>query len=344
MSPELPLLYSLMLKSRLLEEAIAQLWYDGAISGEMHLGTGEEAINAGVVSHLREGDAMALDHRGTAPLFMRGVDPVLILREVLGHPGGLCAGMGGHMHMFSRDHLAASSGIVGASGPAGAGFAMAAQYLRPGSVAVSFFGEGSMNEGMMMESLNLASAWKLPMLFVCKDDDWSITVQSEDVTGGSPSDRARSLGIPAADVDGLDVGAVWNAAGKAIQQIRSGGGPFFLHARCVHLEGHFLGLPLIRIVRDPVKELPGIAVPIVQSLIKSGGASLAERIAGLKIVLSTITAAARDPRRDEANDPLLKARSSLELPPSQLQELESLAEQEILDALDRVFEAEEVLA
>ena len=77
MSPELPLLYSLMLKSRLLEEAIAQLWYDGAISGEMHLGTGEEAINAGVVSHLREGDAMALDHRGTAPLFMRGVDPVL---------------------------------------------------------------------------------------------------------------------------------------------------------------------------------------------------------------------------------------------------------------------------
>ena len=144
MPPDQWSLYSLMLKSRLLEEAVVKLWHDGLISGEMHLGTGEEAVNAGVVAHLREGDAMALDHRGTAALMMRGVDPVLILREMLGRPDGLCGGKGGHMHLFSKAHLAASSGIVGASGPAASGFALSAQYLRPGAVAVAFFGEGVM--------------------------------------------------------------------------------------------------------------------------------------------------------------------------------------------------------
>ena len=158
MPPDLWSLYGLMLESRLFEEAIAQLWRDGLISGEMHLGTGEEAVIAGIVSQLREGDALALDHRGTAAMLMRGVDPAAILREVCGHPDGLCGGMGGHMHLFSREHLAASSGIVGAEGPAAAGFALAAQTLSPGAIAVAFFGEGAMNQGMLLESLNLDRA------------------------------------------------------------------------------------------------------------------------------------------------------------------------------------------
>lgn len=103
MPPDLWSLYALMLKSRLFEEAIAKLWHDGLISGEMHLGTGEEAIIAGVVANLREGDAMALDHRGTAALLMRGVDPVLVAREMLGYPDGLCGGMGGHMHLYDEN-------------------------------------------------------------------------------------------------------------------------------------------------------------------------------------------------------------------------------------------------
>ncbi len=200
MPPDVWPLYALMLKSRLFEEAVSRLWNDGLISGEMHLGTGEEAIIAGVVAHLREGDAMALDHRGSAALLMRGVDPVLILRELLGDPGGLCRGMGGHMHLLSREHLAASSGIVGAEGPLAAGFALSAQYANPGAIAVAFFGEATMNQGMLMESLNLASAWNLPVLFVCKDDGWGITTQSEKVTGGNPNDRARGLGVPAVEV------------------------------------------------------------------------------------------------------------------------------------------------
>jgi pyruvate dehydrogenase E1 component alpha subunit len=105
-----------MLRSRLFEEASAKLWHAGHISGEMHLGTGEEAVIAGVTAHLRQGDAMALDNRGSAALLLRGVEPRLILRELLGAADGLCGGMGGHMHLFSKEHLAASSGIVGAAG------------------------------------------------------------------------------------------------------------------------------------------------------------------------------------------------------------------------------------
>ena len=147
MTYDLWALYRHMLRSRLFELAVAKLWNDGDISGEMHLGTGEEAIAAGVVSQLTDGDAMALDHRGTPPLLMRGVDPVTLLRELLGRSDGLCAGMGGHMHLFSPEHLAASSGIVGASGPAVVGFALAAQRLRPGTLAAAFFGEGAVNQG-----------------------------------------------------------------------------------------------------------------------------------------------------------------------------------------------------
>jgi len=331
-------LYALMLRSRLFEEAIAQLWREGLISGEMHLGTGEEAIIAGVVAHLRDGDSMALDHRGSAPLLMRGVDPVLILWELLGYPDGLCGGMGGHMHLFSREHLAASSGIVGAAGPAAVGFAIAAQHLQPGAITVAFFGEGSMNQGMLMESLNLASVWKLPVVFVCKDDGWSITVSSEQVTGGDIAERARGLGVPAVDVDGRDVSAVWEVAAKAIERARSGRGPTFLRGRCVHLEGHFLGFQLLRLVRTPLRELPAVAGPITRSMLQPGGAPWRERLAGLKTVLTTLLLTLRDPRQDHANDPLPRARAPLEAQPARLKELEDQIEAETSGILAAALE------
>jgi TPP-dependent pyruvate/acetoin dehydrogenase alpha subunit len=334
MSPDLWSLYALMLKSRLFEEAIATLWQDGLISGEMHLGTGEEAIIAGIVAQLQEGDALALDHRGTAAFIMRGVDPVLILRELLGRPDGLCGGQGGHMHLFSKEHLAASSGIVGAEGPIAAGFALAAQYLRPGAVAVAFFGEGAMNQGMLMESMNLASVWNLPVLFVCKDDGWAITTQKAKVTGGDLSERARGFGIPADDVDGGDVSRVWEAAHTAIERARSGQGPSFLHARCVHLEGHFLGFQLIRTVRDPLKEMPEIAVPLTQSFLRPGGAGLRERMAGLNEINAKLISTSRDPRRDEANDPVRRLRTILETDARRLQELEGRLAKEVSQTLE----------
>ena len=334
MPPDLWPLYTLMLKSRLFEEAIAKLWHDGLISGEMHLGTGEEAIITGIVAQLREGDAMALDHRGTSPLVIRGVDPVLILRELLGYPEGLCRGMGGHMHLFSKEHLTASSGIVGAAGPTAAGFALAAQHLRPSTVAVAFFGEGAMNQGMLMESMNLASVWNLPVLFVCKDDSWSITTESAKMTAGDLNERAHGLGISVVEADGLDVSAMWEAAHDAIERARSGQGSTFLHAQCVHLEGHFLGFQLMRIVRDPLREMPGISVPLAQSFLKPSGASLRQRMAGLKTVLTAVLSTVRDPRRNPTDDPLTRARALLQSEPARLQELEDKIELEISHVLE----------
>ncbi len=338
MPADLWALYELMLRSRLIEEAVAGLWREGLISGEMHLGTGEEAVSAGVVSQLRDGDAMALDHRGTPPLVMRGVDPVAIIRELLGRSDGLCRGRGGHMHLFSRDHLAASSGIVGASGPAAAGFALAAKLLRPGSVAVAFFGEGSMNQGMLLESLNLAAVWGLPALFVCKDDGWSITARSETMTGGRLDDRARALGLPAVAADGLDAAAVWEAAEPAIRRARSGGGPTFLRFRAVHLEGHFLGFQLLRAVRDPLKEMPAIALPLARSLLTAGGARAGDRLAALKEIAAAVLATLRDPRRDPANDPVARARKALADEAARLNELEAKLARDTAEVLAAALE------
>jgi acetoin:2,6-dichlorophenolindophenol oxidoreductase subunit alpha len=315
-------LYALMLKSRLFEEAVTKLWHDGLISGEMHLGTGEEAIIAGVISQLCPGDAIALDHRGTAAMLMRGVDPVLLLREILGHPGGLSGGKGGHMHLFAKELLMVSSGIVGAAGPSAVGFAMAAQYAHPGAIAVALFGEGAMNQGMLMESLNLASAWHLPVLFVCKDDGWAIVTRPSGSTGGTLGDRVRGLGVHYIQVDGLDVRRVSQVAHQAVVQMRQGSGPTFLHARCVHLEGHFLGLLLLRATRHPLHELPKIAGPLIKAFFRPGTRLLRERLAGTRYIISTITDTLRDPRQSTSNDPVALARSLLVSDPERLKELE----------------------
>jgi len=278
---------------------------------------------------------MALDHRGTPPLVMRGVDPVLILRELLGDPRGLCGGRGGHMHLFSKDHLAAASGIVGAAGPAGAGFALAAQYLRPGAVAVAFFGEGAMNQGMLMESMNLAAAWKLPLLFICKDDTWSITSESRAVTGGSLGERARGLGLAYVEVDGRDVDKVWEVARAPIDRARSGEGPTFIHAHCVHLEAHFLGYQLLRAVRDPVHEMPRMMLPVMRAFLRPTGAPLRERLAGLRFLLTSSQATLHDPREDPGNDPLVRTRRELRSDLERLETLERRNQQEVAEIVAR---------
>ena len=309
MQPDLWALYGLMLKSRRFEEAVTEIWQDGLISGEMHLGMGEEAVTAGILAQLQDGDALALDHRGTPPLIMRGVDPVLLLKEFLGQPDGLCDGMGGHMHLFSKEHLAASSGIVGAAGPTAAGFALAGQMLRPGIAAVAFFGEGAMNQGMLMESMNLAVAWKLPVLFACKDNQWAITTRSPEVTGGILLKRAGGFGLYTLEVDGLDVLAVWQAAHDALERVRAGEGPAFLLAHCVHLEGHFLGDALLEITKNPVKSFPKRTWPMVTSLVQPGGAPPRVRMHALQETLGIIRAAQIG--ASKRNDPLARTRKVL---------------------------------
>jgi len=139
-------LFAWMLFSRYFELLAEEYWDRGYIPGEMHMGIGEEAICAGIIAHLAKGDSLALDHRGSPPVLMREVDPLSLMLEMMGHEEGLCRGRGGHMHLFSRDELLGSSGIVGASGPLALGFALASTFLREGKIALSFFGEGATNQ------------------------------------------------------------------------------------------------------------------------------------------------------------------------------------------------------
>ncbi len=310
-STEILKLFKQMYRSRLFEEQVVQLWNEGLITGEMHTGIGEEAINAGIVCQLEDGDALALDHRGSSPSIIRGIDPKDLLLEFMGHDRGLCSGMGGHMHIFSESHLLASSGIVGASGPAALGFALAAQYLRPGKVAVAFFGEGAINQGMLMESLNFASVLKLPVLFVCKNNGMSITTESSEVTAGNLTERVRSFNIYAKELDGTDVEVVWHAANETIARARSGSGPSFLMATCIRPQGHFLGDPLLRIVHQPAKELSRISGPLVKSATRLGGSSLKDRMNSLRKVMSLLGKTAKT-RFSGKYDPLLVIGKKLE--------------------------------
>ncbi len=337
--PDLPLLYRQMLRSRLFEEAVRDLWQAGRIPGEMHLGLGEEAICAGLVMQLQDGDAMALDHRGTPPLLMRGVAPERLVREFMGAPDGLCGGMGGHMHLFAPEHLAASSGIVGAAGPVAAGFALAARQLRPGTVSLAFFGEGAVNQGMLMESFNLAVVWKLPVLFVCKDNNLAITTSSDTVTGGRLADRARGFGLAYFAADGSDVEAVWRTGAKALQRARRGDGPSFLHFECVHPEGHFLGDPLIQMARQPKDRFKQMAPPLLKAAVSGRGAPVGRRMGSLTTISRLVGRAALREVWDRY-DPLAKCRRKMKRNHGQVEAIDAAVRAEIDAAMAAATEPE----
>jgi pyruvate dehydrogenase E1 component alpha subunit len=307
---ELVDLYAMMAKARAFELALADLWHRGLISGEMHLGTGEEAVAAGVVAHLRAGDAVSLDHRPTPVLTLLGVDPVLMLKEMLGHEDGLCGGWGGHMHLFSPEHLAASSGIVGAAGPLACGFGLSARLLRPGAAAVAFFGDGAANQGMLLESLNLAAAWSLPVVFVCKDNGWAITTRSEKVTGGDLVKRAEAFGLAVERADGSDALAVHEAAGRLLTRARGGKGPGYLHVATLRADGHYLGDPMVRISHSPFKEGRETLGKVLSASVSSGGGGLGERAASMWNMIALLRKARHD-ERGTSSDPLVRASEEL---------------------------------
>ena len=296
----------------------------GAISGELHLGTGEEAVAAGVAAHLREGDALVLDHRPTPLMLLRGVDPVQMIREMLGRSDGLCGGAGGHMHLFSRPHLALSSGIVGAAVPTACGFALAATRLRAGAIALATIGEGAMNQGMVLESLNLAAVWRLPLVVVCKDNDWAITTESHAVTAGDLPSRAQSLGVAARTADGGDPEAVHEEVGMLVAAARSERRPGFLLARCPRLDGHMAGLLMDRLADRPLREGAGLLGQVAAAAVSRGG-GLREKAASLTVMGRSLARARRD-RRGNREDPLRRARKRLTRAEAERVEQEAAAE------------------
>ena len=284
-------LFLSMVRMRRAEEISAAWWRNGLISGEYHSGVGEEGVAAGVVDHLDDRDALALDHRPTPAMLARGVDPKGILSELLGSPDGLCGGNGGHMHLADPDRRVVADGIVGASAPLACGFAFDAQLAGEGGVAVAFFGEGASNQGMLLESLNLSVVWRLPVVFVCKESGLAITTRRSRGTGADLVRRARGFGMPARRLPGWDVEQVWRGARKAIDRARATHGPSFLVIRVRRPEGHLLADPLLRIIDDPRGQVELLIPPLIDSLRHSSPARPIDRVRAVgSLALSSVTA------------------------------------------------------
>ena len=339
---KLPDLYRQMVRARAYELAVAGLWERGLISGEMHLGTGEEALAAGVVTHLREGDGLSLTHRCSPALVVRGVPLVPMLRELLGRSDGLCHGRGGHMHLFWRPQLCATSGIVGASVPLAAGFSLAARRLRPGSIGLAFTGEGAMNQGMLLETLNLAAAWSLPLLVVCVDNGWAITTRSEAVTGGDLGERVRSFGWAVERIDGTDVERVHEISGALVARCRSAKGPAFLLAACPRLDGHFLGDPLLQQSHHPLGDDAVRTVGrVVSSALQPGGGGPVARTASVARMIGALGKARLTPTREGRNDPVRVAERAMESKLEERRQIDAEVEREIAAAVEAALAEQE---
>ncbi|MBI1948815.1 MAG: thiamine pyrophosphate-dependent dehydrogenase E1 component subunit alpha [Deltaproteobacteria bacterium] len=308
--PDREALYRSMRRILTFEEAVRALWQEGRISGEMHLCRGEEALAAGVMAHHREGDAVSCDHRPHGQFVARGVPLVDVLAELLGDERGLCAGRGGHMHLFSRRHLIATTGIVGAPAPLGAGFALALKRLQPAAVAFAYGGDGAANQGLFLETLNLASVWRLPLLLVCKDNGWGVTTWSRDVTAGDQVTRARAFGLVAERVDGMDPIAVWHATERLLAHVRAGRGPALLHARCTRLDGHFLGDRMVRAARD-LEEGAEMGRNVVENATARHGGRMRDRLRALARMGKSVVRLKRG--LGKKNDPTLQPAGTLGL-------------------------------
>jgi pyruvate dehydrogenase E1 component alpha subunit len=232
--------HRLMLRIRAFEEQALQGLYDKAVLGAIHPSIGQEAVAVGVCANLARDDVLLSTHRGHGHTLAKGADPLAMMRELLGREGGNCGGKGGSMHIadFSVGMLGAN-GVVAANIVIAAGAAHAVKLRGEARVVACIFGDGAINRGPFLEGLNWAAVFRLPVLFVCEDNGFAATTRTASMTGGDgPAARARSIGIPAADVDGNDALAVESAVAELLGAVRAGEGPRFLCARTYRLTGH----------------------------------------------------------------------------------------------------------
>jgi acetoin:2,6-dichlorophenolindophenol oxidoreductase subunit alpha len=230
-------LYRRMRLIRRFEETVQALFLRGEVHGTTHLYIGQEAVATGVGSVLTEEDRVAATYRGHGHALAVGVNPQALLDEMLGRSSGVCGGRAGSMNVIDLDHgLIGSFGIIGGSMSAATGAALALR--RSGGVAVAYFGDGATNHGYFHESLNFAAVNGLPVVFVCENNLYGEFTPWENVTAGEIINRPRALGIDAAQVDGMDVFAVRDAAARAVSLARAGDGPAFIEALTYRFVGH----------------------------------------------------------------------------------------------------------
>jgi TPP-dependent pyruvate/acetoin dehydrogenase alpha subunit len=237
---ELHLALRRMLRIRRFEEAAEDSYIRGLSYGTMHLSIGQEATAVGVCAPLSDADYITSTHRGHGHCIAKGADLKPMFAEFLGRETGYCKGRGGSMHIAdpSRGNLGAN-GIVGGGLPIAVGAALTAKRRGQGAVAVAFFGDGANNEGAFHEALNLASVWKLPVVFVCENNQYAMSTSIARSTAvGNVAERASAYAMPAEIVDGNSFAPVADASFRAVERARAGGGPTLIEAKTYRTRGH----------------------------------------------------------------------------------------------------------
>jgi pyruvate dehydrogenase E1 component alpha subunit len=234
--------YRQMLKIRLFEEAVNQLYLSAKMPGLAHLYIGEEAIAVGVCEALRRDDYITSTHRGHGHCLAKGASVDKMFAELLGKEAGYCRGKGGSMHIADQDtgNLGANA-IVGGSAGIATGAAMSAKMRGSQQVAVCFFGDGALGQGLLYEAMNMASLWKLPVIYVCENNQYNEYTHYSETTAGEVTARAAAFGIHTASLDGQDVRAVHATALKLVNSARAGAGPAFLQCNTYRFHGHHVG-------------------------------------------------------------------------------------------------------
>ncbi len=271
--------YREMLLIRRFEEKAGQLYGMGFIGGFCHLYIGQEAVVVGMQMAQFDGDQVITSYRDHGHMLACGMDPKGVMAELTGRRGGYSKGKGGSMHMFSREkQFFGGHGIVGAQVPLGAGLAFANRYRKNTNVSVTYFGDGAANQGQVYETFNMASIWKLPVVFVIENNRYAMGTSAMRSTALSEhlGSRGSAFGIPSLQVDGMDVRAVKEAADMAVEHCRTGEGPYILEMMTYRYRGHSMSDPAKYRAKEEVQKMREEHDPIEQvktRILKAGLAS-----------------------------------------------------------------------
>lgn len=260
--------YRTMQTIRLFEQSVVTLVNTNEIPGVTHEYIGQEAVATGVCAALRRDDVLTSTHRGHGHLIAKGADLSRMFAELMARAAGLNRGRGGSMHVADVSlGIYGANGIVGAGAPFAAGASWALHRGPTGPVGVAFFGDGAINQAVLLETLNLAAAWQLPVVFCCENNGYAVTTPATASARVTPTQRAEGFGLPAREVDGMDLEAVYAAAAWAVEHARSGDGPVFLDCHCYRYVGHNTGEHMLGLnyrsgeeisqwrARDPIERL-----------------------------------------------------------------------------------------
>ena len=241
-------LYRDMVRIRRFEEKAADCFTHGMLAGNIHLSIGQEAVPVGACAALRPEDFITSTHRGHGHCLAKGGNSKKMMAELFGKKSGYCGGKGGSMHIAELEHLRilGANGIVGAGIPIATGSAYASMLKGDSTVTLCFFGDSASNQGTFHESLNMAAAWKLPVIYLCENNGYGVSTAIERVTNTPElSVRAQAYGIPGVTVDGTDPVAVYEAVLAAAERARAGEGPTLVECKTFRYQGHYCGDPAV---------------------------------------------------------------------------------------------------